>query len=52
LDINRSRKNELRFGKGDFCVYSVLDDAKQYRQTDIQTAFYFTLFEQIKRESN
>ena len=43
LDINKCRKFLLRYGKGDFCVFSVLDDVKNFNKLcdKIVTGFYY-----------
>ena len=44
LDINKCRKNGVRYGNDDYCVFSVMDDPKPFDQAihkDIPVGYYY-----------
>ena len=44
MDLNKCRKNILKYSEFDYCIYSILDDIKDYdkiNNKDIKTGFYY-----------
>src|SRR3954454_23353519 len=50
LDINKCRKNILRYSNSEFCVFSILDDVKQFDRQ--RNSYWFLLCQNWKFTPN